>query len=132
MSCSSTVPQAISKLRSRHLSSSMSSPFLQLNLTRSPNQGCCLHAMHGAHTCLGLMPGTLLCFRHRWADVICCTLLRCIRKDVESHGRLCSKMEVAIPDACYCRFDNIHETTAVVRTSLKKRLMKINEVDSCK
>lgn len=76
ISCSATVPQVISKLRSRQLSSSMSSPFLQLNLTRSPNQGCCLHAMHGARTCLGLMPGTLLCFRHRWADVICCTLLR--------------------------------------------------------
>ena len=54
------------------------------------------------------------------------------RQDVESHAKLCPKMEVAIPEACYCRFDNIHETTAVVRTPLKKRLMKINEVDSCK
>ncbi len=123
ISCSSTVPQVTSKLRSRHLSTSMPLSFLQLNLTRSPNQGCCLHAMHGARTCLALMPGTLLCFRHRWAEVICCRLL----KDVEPNGRLCPKIEVAIPDACYCRFDSIHETPAVVRPSLKKRLMKSNE-----
>ena len=91
ISCSSTVPQVISKLRSRHLSSSMSSPFLQLNLTRSPNQGCCLHAMHGARTCLGLMPGTLLCFRHRWADVICGTLLRCFLEGCRIAWEIVSK-----------------------------------------
>ena len=135
ISCSSTVPQVISKLRSRHLSSSMSSPFLQLNLTRSPNQGCCFTCnargphMFGAHA--------------RDAALFQAPLGRCHLRHITQvfFGRMPNRMGDCVqkwkllslvPDACYCRFDNIHETTAVVRTSLKKRLMKINEVDSCK